>query len=68
MKDRFVIIGLVLMLAAGGMMFLAPEWGAALIVAVMMSGFTIFIMRRFTDETDFVTRVFLIALVLRLAF
>jgi hypothetical protein len=68
MNDRFVIIGLVLVLAAGGMMFLAPEWGTALIVAVMMSGLAIFVMRKFTDEADFVTRIFLIALVLRLAF
>jgi len=68
MNDRFIVFGVVLMVVAGGMIFLAPEWGTALIVAVMMSGLTIFVMRKFTNEADFVTRVFLIALVLRLAF
>ena len=68
MKDSFIFFALILLLLTGGMMFVAPEWGTALIVAVMMSAIAIFVVRKFTDEADFVTRVFLIALLLRLAF
>lgn len=68
MNDRFIIIAVVLLFLSGGMMVLAPEWGMALVVAVIFSVAAVLTVRHFTEEKDFVTKIFLLALLLRLAF
>lgn len=68
MRDRFLIaIGLAL--TGAGMITLAfPDGVAAILIVLTMSVAGIFIFRRFTDEKDFVTNIFLAALIARLLF
>ena len=66
-NSRFIIyIPLIAVLAVLAIAF--PEVGPAMVVTAVVSGAAISVFRKYTDEKIFVTRLFLVALAVRLAF
>lgn len=58
----------VVVLAAGFLAIAFPEGASALLVTVLLSTVFLFVFRRFTEEKNFITGLFLAALAMRLAF
>ena len=67
-ENKLVIIFLILISAFGIVALAAPELiGSFIIVAVCSSAYLL-VVRRYTDEASFITKLFVLALVLRLGF
>jgi hypothetical protein len=66
MDRRRIIVGFLTALAMVVLVF--PDGLTALVVVLLLSSIAIFLFRRFTDEKDLLTNIFLLALVSRLAF
>ncbi len=68
MRNRFLLLGCVLVIAMGSIAVPFPDGAIAVLVVAILSAVAIFIFRRFTEEKDFITNVFLVGLALRMAF
>lgn len=66
MDRRLIILGFLTALAMVILVF--PDGLTALVVVLILSSIALFFFRRFTDEKDLLTNIFLLALVSRLAF
>jgi 4-amino-4-deoxy-L-arabinose transferase and related glycosyltransferases of PMT family len=65
--NRLIVIACVL--TAFAMIILVfPDGIAALLVVILLSAASVFLFRRFTDEKDLLTNIFLLALTVRLTF
>lgn len=69
MLDKFLVTAIFLIVAMGILTLAFPEAGVAMLVVTLLGSLAIFIFRNFAgDEKEFVTKVFLVALAVRLAF
>ena len=68
MQNRFLLLGCILIIALGLVAVPFPDGAIAIGLVFFMSAIAIFVFRQFTEEKDFVTNVFLIALALRMGF
>lgn len=69
MFDKFLVSALCVIAVLGVVTIAFPQAGAAVLVVAVLGSATILIIRSFTDqEKDFLTKIFLVALALRLAF
>ena len=68
MQNRFLVLACVLIIAVGLVIVPFPEGAVAIGMVLILSSIAISVIRRFTDEKDFVTTIFLVALALRMAF
>ncbi|CAN5443637.1 hypothetical protein BH10ACI3_BH10ACI3_07420 [soil metagenome] len=68
MQNRFVLLGCVLVTALGVFAVPFPEGAVAIAFVYVLAGPLIFLFRKYTDEKEFLTTTFLIALALRLGF
>ena len=66
MRDRYFIVGCLIIVTLGMMTF--PDGAAALLVVLGLSIIAILLFRKFTAEKEFITTIFLGALLARLAF
>ena len=67
-NSTLTLIGALILAALGVLSISLPEAAAAALVVILFSGLAIASFRHFSDDKDFVTKVFLIALLARLAF
>jgi 4-amino-4-deoxy-L-arabinose transferase-like glycosyltransferase len=68
MRDRF-FIGISLLIITLGMITAAfPEGAASILVVLTFTGVALFLFRRYGEEPEFLTNIFLAALMIRLAF
>src|SRR4051812_28487580 len=65
--NRLVVIAFILT-AFAMVVLVFPDGIAALLVVALLSAAAIFLFRRFTNEKDLLTNIFLLALTARLAF
>ena len=68
MRDRFVLISVILMIALGMITVGFPNGSVAILIVLILTMIFLLIFRQFTEERDFITKVFLAALIVRLAF
>ncbi len=68
MLNKFLILACVLIIALGLFAVPFPEGPVALMAAGILSTLALLIFRRFTEEKEFVTTIFILALVLRMGF
>ena len=68
MLNKFLILAFVVIIALALFAVPFPDGAVALMAVAVLSSLALFLFRRYTEEKDFVTTVFLIALALRLAF
>ena len=68
MRNRYYIAACLAILTVGMVAIAFPEGAASLLVVLVLSTAAILIFRRYTDEKEFITTVFLAALLIRLAF
>jgi hypothetical protein len=68
MLARFLWLACVFIVAFGIFAVPFPDGAVALMAVIILSAGAIHLFRRYTEEKDFITNVFLVALVLRLAF
>lgn len=68
MRDPFVIASIILMVLLAIVSTAFPEAPAALLIVVVLTTAFVFIFRRFTDDSGFITKVFLVSLLVRLVF
>ncbi len=68
MLNRFLSIACVLVIAMGIVLVPFPDGAVAIALVLVTSILFIFIFRHYTDEKDFVTTAFLVALALRMGF
>jgi len=68
MLNKFLLLGFLLVAALGLFAVPFPDGAVALVWAAILSAVALTIFRRFTEEKEFVTSVFLTALVLRMVF
>jgi len=68
MRDRFLIIAVILMIAIGMITVGFPNGPAAILIVLIMTTIFLLIFRHFTEEREFITKVFLFALAIRIAF
>lgn len=68
MLSRFVILACCLVFAFATIVLPFPEGFAGVAVAGVITGCMIFVLRRYTEETTFITNVVLLGLAIRLAF
>jgi len=68
MKNSLLVLACILVAIISVVLVPFPDGVVAVFLVVMLSLFSIFMFRRATDEKEFVTSVFLIALVLRMSF
>lgn len=68
MRNRFLLLACVLVIAMGSVAVPAPDGIIAVIVVGILAAIAIFIFRKFTEEKEFITTVFLVALAARMAF
>lgn len=66
MDRRLIILSIITALAMVILVF--PDGMTALLLVILLSAAVIFLFRRFTEEKDLLTNIFLLALVARLAF
>src|SRR5688500_20274585 len=68
MRDRF-FIGISLLIITLGMVTAAfPEGAASILIVLVFTGIALIAFRRYSTEPDFLTNIFLGALMVRLAF
>jgi hypothetical protein len=68
MRDRYFIAACLIIVTLGMVTVTFPEGAASILVVLTLSTAGLVIFRRFTDEKEFITTVFLGALLVRLAF
>ena len=68
MLNRFLTLACVLVIAMGVVLVPFPDGAAAIALVLAMSAALIFAFRKHTEEKEFVTTVFLVALALRMGF
>lgn len=68
MRDRYFIATCLVIVTLGMVTVAFPEGAASILVVLVLSIIALLIFRRFTEEKDFITTVFLGALLIRLAF
>src|SRR5258708_36393582 len=68
MRNRFLVLACGLIIALGMVVVPFPDGAVAIALVLAVSVFPILIFRRLTDEKDFITKLFLVALALRMAF
>lgn len=68
MLNRFLFLGCGLLVALGLFALPFPDGAAALAFTAVLSAIAIFLFRHFTEERAFITTVFLVGLLLRMAF
>jgi len=67
-EKEFPILAAILILALGVISILYPELGSAILIITALSVASLIVFRRYTDEKNFLTSLFLVALAARLAF
>ena len=68
MGNRFLLLACVLVIAMGSIAVPFPDGAIAVLVVAILSAIAIIIFRRYTEEKEFITTVFLVALAARKAF
>ena len=68
MGNRFLLLACVLVIAMGSIAVPFPDGAIAVLVVAILSAIAIIIFRRYTEEKEFITTVFLVALAARMAF
>jgi len=68
MLNRFLLLTCVLVIALGLVIVPFPEGAVAIAFVFVLATVAILIFRQFTEEKEFITTVFLVALALRMAF
>lgn len=68
MQNRFLLLACVLVIAMGSIAVPFPDGAIAVLIVAILSAIALVIFRRYTDEKDFITNVFLVALALRMGF
>ena len=68
MLHRFLVLGCILVIAIGVVVVDFPDGAVAIGIVFALSAAAVFIFRKFTEEKEFITTVFLVALALRMAF
>ena len=68
MLGRFLLLACVLVIAMGSIAVPFPDGAIAVLVVAILSAIALVIFRRYTDEKEFITTVFLVALALRMGF
>lgn len=68
MRNRYYIAACLAILTVGMVAIAFPEGAASLLVVLVLSTAAILVFRSYTDEREFITTVFLAALLIRLAF
>ena len=68
MRNRFLLLACVLVIAMGSVAVPFPDGATAVLVVAVLSAIAIFIFRKFSEEKEFLTTVFLVALAARMAF
>lgn len=68
MLNRFIILACLLVIAMGIVIVPFPDGAAAIALVMVLSALFILGFRRYTEEKQFVTTIFLVALALRMAF
>lgn len=68
MLNKFLLLACLLIVALGLLAVPFTDGAAALMSVAILSALTLTLFRRFTEEKEFVTTVFLLALVLRMGF
>ncbi|MEP6789645.1 MAG: hypothetical protein ABJB40_14495, partial [Acidobacteriota bacterium] len=68
MRNRFLVLSCSLIIALGAAAIPFPDGVVAIGLVLAMSVVFILIFRKLTDEKDFITKVFLVALALRMGF
>ena len=68
MRNRFLLLACVLVIAMGSIAVPFPDGAIAVLVVAILSAIAIIIFRRYTEEKEFITTVFLVALAARMAF
>jgi len=66
--NRFLLLAFALIAALGLLAVPFPDGAVGLMLVGILSAFAVFMYRRYTEEKDFVTAVFLVGLTLRLGF
>ena len=66
MRDRFIIMSFLLLVGAAMLTVAFPDGAASALIVIVFSGLAILIFRRFSEEREFLTTIFLAALLLRL--
>ena len=66
--DKFLVLAVIVAVVLFVTLLVFPEGGAAILVVLIPSLLTIALARRFTDDKQFVTKIFVLALFIRLAF
>ena len=68
MRNRFLLLVCVLIIAMGSVAVPFPDGAIAVLVVAVLSAIAIVIFRRYSEEKEFLTTVFLVALAARMAF
>ena len=68
MLNRFLLLACVLVIALGVIAVPFPDGAVAIAFVIVLAGPVLLIARRFTEEKDFITTTFLVALALRMGF
>ncbi len=68
MLNKFLLLASLLIIALGSFAVSFPDGPVALLMVATLAAGAVFIFRRFTDDKQFVTHVFLVALLLRMGF
>lgn len=68
MLNRFISLACILVIAMGIALVPFPDGAVAISLAMAMSAVFVIAFRKFTEEKEFITTVFLVALALRMAF
>lgn len=68
MRNRFLLLACILVIAMGSIVVPPPEGAVAVLVVAILSAIAIFVFRKFTEEKEFITTIFLVALAVRMAF
>ena len=68
MLGRFLLLACVLVIAMGSIAVPFPDGAIAVLIVAILSAIALVIFRQYTDEKEFITTVFLVALALRMGF
>src|SRR5262245_28204487 len=68
MRDRYFIAACLVIVTLGMITVAFPEGAASILVVLTLSTLALLVFRRYTEEKEFITTVFLGALLVRLAF
>lgn len=68
MLNRFLLLAMGLIITLGVIVVVFPNLATALILVLALSSIVLMVFRHFADDKDFVTRVFFVALFVRLGF